>query len=86
MSTMSRIRRSRRTTPLPQTRNNVRRSIALYSGATRNGDPWPAPGFPSQSPKRSDRLGTKPLHHDTVAGPRRVVVVVVVVVVVLTNL
>ena len=51
-------------------------------GATRNGDPWPAPGFPSQSPKRSDRLGTKPLHHDTVAGPRRGVVVVVVVVVV----
>ena len=45
--------------------------------ATRNGDPWPAPGFPSQSPKRSDRLGTKPLHHDTVAGPRRGVMVVV---------
>ena len=46
-------------------------------GATRNGDPWPAPGFPNHSPKRSDRLGTKPLHHDTVAGPRRGVVVVV---------
>ena len=41
-------------------------------GATRNGDPWLAPRFPSQSPKRSDRwvLGT----------PHQVVVVVVVVV------
>ena len=32
-------------------------SIALYSGATRNGDPWPAPGFTSQSRKgRTDWL------------------------------
>ena len=54
-------------------------------GATRNGDPWPAPGFTSQSPKRSDQLATQPLRHDTAAGLRRgVVVVVVVVVVVLT--
>ena len=62
-------------------KENVRRSIFCTGGATRNGDPWLAPGFKSQSPKRSDRLATKPLHHDTVAGPRRGVVVVVVVVV-----
>ena len=29
-------------------------------GATRNGDPWPAPGFPRQSPKRSDRWVLSP--------------------------
>ena len=30
-------------------------------GATRNGDPWPAPEFTSQSPKkRSDQLATQP--------------------------
>ena len=51
-------------------------------GATRNGDPWLAPGFTSQSPKRLDQLATQPLRHDTAAGPRRGVVVVVVVVMV----
>ena len=38
-SSMSMKRRSRRTAPRPQTRNNVRR-ITLYSGAARKGDPW----------------------------------------------
>ena len=37
-------------------------------GATRNGDPWLAPGFTSQV---RILTGTKPLHHDTVASPRR---------------
>ena len=46
---LSVMRRTRGRTARPQTRKMFVAVSSVQVGATRNGDPWPAPGFTSQS-------------------------------------